>query len=153
MKNDQFFLADFGLVDDPDKADITSTGEQIGAKRTIAPEMKWSSQRADGKPADVYSLAKTLWILLTGRRDSFEGQYDYNRSGYGYDGRHWQMDSDKFREYIDEKVCLARQICQDSKLEMLAKKRGFEMREFVFSYLDKTFRQEYLERFSRDVRQ
>lgn len=30
VKNDQFFLADFGLVDDPDKADMTSTGEQIG---------------------------------------------------------------------------------------------------------------------------
>lgn len=58
------------------------------------------------------------------------------------------MDSDEFREYIAEKVHLARQMFEDSKLEMLAKERGFRMHEFVFSYLDKTFRQEYLERFS-----
>jgi serine/threonine protein kinase len=76
VRNERFYLADFGLVDYPDKADLTSTGEQLGAKWTIAPEMKRDSTRADGKLADVYSLAKTLWILLTGKRLGFEGQYD-----------------------------------------------------------------------------
>ncbi len=73
---DNAYLADFGLVDHPEKLDLTSTGEQLGAKWTIAPEMRRDSTRADGKPADVYSLAKTLWILLTGHKDGFDGQYD-----------------------------------------------------------------------------
>ncbi|MCB8975947.1 MAG: protein kinase [Ardenticatenaceae bacterium] len=75
VKDDKFYLSDFGLVDYPDKQDLTGIGERIGAKWTIAPEMERDSQHADGKPADVYSLAKTLWILLTGRRYGFEGQY------------------------------------------------------------------------------
>jgi serine/threonine protein kinase len=69
-------LADFGLVDQEDGLDLTSKGEQLGAKWTIAPEMKRSSYKADGKPADVYSLAKTLWILLSGIKEGFDGQYD-----------------------------------------------------------------------------
>jgi serine/threonine protein kinase len=72
----RFCLADFGLVDFPDKAGLTSTGEQIGAKWTIAPEMKRYGNEADGRCADVYSLAKTLWILLTGVKLGFDGQYN-----------------------------------------------------------------------------
>ncbi len=74
--DERFCLCDFGLVDYPDKLDLTVTGERIGARWTIAPEMERDSNNADGKPADVYSLAKTLWILLTGCKDGFEGQYD-----------------------------------------------------------------------------
>ncbi len=73
---DKVCISDFGLVYYPKKPDLTGTREQIGAKWTIAPEMKRNSNKADGKPADVYSLAKTLWILLTGRKDGFEGQYN-----------------------------------------------------------------------------
>ena len=76
VRDGKFYLSDFGLADYPEKADLTSTGEQIGAKWTIAPEMKRNSNEADGRLADVYSLAKTLWILLTGHKDGFEGQYN-----------------------------------------------------------------------------
>lgn len=72
----KWFLGDFGLVDFEDKPEFTGTGEQIGAKWTIAPEMKREGVRADGRLADVYSLAKTLWILLTGQKYGFEGQYN-----------------------------------------------------------------------------
>lgn len=68
-------LADFGLVDFPKKQDLTQQGDRIGARWTIAPEMERDANNADGKPADVYSLAKTLWILLTGIQTGFEGQY------------------------------------------------------------------------------
>jgi serine/threonine protein kinase len=76
VKDDKFYLADFGLVDYPNKDDLTGTGEQVGAKWTIAPEMKREGHKANGKSADVYSLSKTLWILLSGHRFGFEGQYD-----------------------------------------------------------------------------
>lgn len=73
--NSRYCLADFGLVDYPGKDDLTKTSEQIGAKATIAPEMKRNSKDSDGKKADVYSLAKTLWMLLTKEKFGFEGIY------------------------------------------------------------------------------
>lgn len=71
----KFMLADFGLVDYPDKKDLSKTNENIGAKWTIAPEMRRESSTADGFKADVYSLAKTLWIFLTNNFKGFDGQY------------------------------------------------------------------------------
>lgn len=73
--NSKFALADFGLVDYPNKKDISASNEEIGAKWTMAPEMRRESSSANLKAADVYSLAKTLWILLTGRIKGFDGQY------------------------------------------------------------------------------
>jgi serine/threonine-protein kinase len=74
--NGRAHLSDFGLVDYPEKEEVTSVGEQIGARWTIAPEMKRNADTADGKAADVYSFAKTIWILLTGIKYGFEGQYN-----------------------------------------------------------------------------
>jgi serine/threonine protein kinase len=75
LYNERFSLADFGLVDYPDKKDISSNNEPIGPKWTMAPEMKRESSNADASKADVYSLAKTLWIILTDRTKGFDGQY------------------------------------------------------------------------------
>jgi hypothetical protein len=89
--NSRFVLGDFGLVHFPEKSDVSRTNENIGAKWTIAPEMKRQSSYADGKKADVYSLAKTLWIVLTNEGKSFDGQYssgsiielrNYNRNSF-----------------------------------------------------------------------
>lgn len=73
--NQRFVLADFGLVDYPNKKDISFKNEEIGAKWTMAPEMRRESSSADIEKADVYSLAKTLWIYLTGNNKGFDGQY------------------------------------------------------------------------------
>lgn len=70
----RFCLCDFGLVDIPDST-LTKETDRIGALRTIAPEMSRLSNAADCKKADVYSLAKTLWILLSGNKDCFDGKY------------------------------------------------------------------------------
>lgn len=74
--NNSYALSDFGLVDYPEKDDLTRVGEPIGAKATIAPEMKIDSKNADGKKADVYSLAKTLWMLLVRKDYAFDGTYN-----------------------------------------------------------------------------
>ena len=63
--DDQIFLSDFGLVEYPGKKEITIKEKDVGARWTIAPEMKRNPDVADGKAADVYSTAKTLWIVLT----------------------------------------------------------------------------------------
>lgn len=70
-----FCFADFGLVDYPNKKEISLKNEEIGAKWTMAPEMKRESSTADLAKADIYSLAKTLWIYLTERTKGFDGQY------------------------------------------------------------------------------
>lgn len=70
-----YCLGDFGLVDYPNKDSITKSGERIGANATMAPEMKINAKYADAKKADVYSLAKTLWMLITKNKFGFEGVY------------------------------------------------------------------------------
>lgn len=76
--NERACFGDFGLVDFPDKTNnLTRNDKGLGAIFTIAPEMKRNPQDADGKKADVYSLAKTLWMLLTLDEKGFDGQYQY----------------------------------------------------------------------------
>lgn len=75
--NNRWVLCDFGLVDIPDNPHgLTKDSSRIGAVRTLPPEMSRSAKTADGKKADVYSLAKSLWILLTGEKTGYEGHYD-----------------------------------------------------------------------------
>jgi serine/threonine protein kinase len=68
-------VGDFGLVDYPEKADLTGAREELGPRWTMAPEVRRQATGGDPRPADVYSLAKTLWILLSGNPQGFEGQY------------------------------------------------------------------------------
>ena len=76
--NNRYYIGDFGLVDLPDgDNNLTRSDKGLGAIFTIAPEMKRDPKNADGKKADVYSLAKTLWMLLTLEEKGFEGTYDF----------------------------------------------------------------------------
>lgn len=77
--NDRMYIGDFGLVDFPDNPnDFTSSEMGLGAVFTIAPEMKRNPKHADGIKADVFSLAKTLWMLLTLDEKGFDGPYDFS---------------------------------------------------------------------------
>lgn len=73
----RFALGDFGLVDFPDNDDFTKSDRGLGAIFTIAPEMKRNPKQADASKADVFSLAKTLWMFLSGDEKGFDGVYDY----------------------------------------------------------------------------
>lgn len=75
--NNKLCLIDFGLVDFPKSTPITDEGERLGAWTTIAPEFRRNASKSDGKKGDIYSFAKTVWILLTGEKDGFDGQYQY----------------------------------------------------------------------------
>lgn len=70
----QWALGDFGLVAYPEKEAITVGNRRLGPLYFIAPEMLRHPATADPGPADVYSLAKTLWVLATGQRYPPEGQ-------------------------------------------------------------------------------
>lgn len=77
LYNDVPCFGDFGLVDFPDKDNnLTRNDKGLGAIFTIAPEMKRDPVGKDGKMADVYSMAKTMWMLLTQDEKGFDGQYN-----------------------------------------------------------------------------
>lgn len=74
----RFALGDFGLVDFPENTEeLTQSDRGLGATFTIAPEMKRNPKEADGGKADIYSLAKTLWMFLSADDKGFEGVYNY----------------------------------------------------------------------------
>lgn len=72
----QLCLSDFGLVKYPERSAITPKKRDVGAKFTMAPEMRRKASAADGMPADVYSFSKSLWIALTKEELGFDGQYN-----------------------------------------------------------------------------
>ncbi|MBZ4670678.1 MAG: protein kinase [Oscillospiraceae bacterium] len=81
--NNRYSFGDFGLVDFPDNPDdLTKSDKGLGAIFTIAPEMKRNPKYADGKKADVFSLAKTMWMLLSGNEKGFDGVYNYSDSSH-----------------------------------------------------------------------
>lgn len=61
-------LGDLGLVSYPDKEPLTQDNKKLGPLWYLAPEMMTSPASAVGNAADVWSLAKTLWVLATGQR-------------------------------------------------------------------------------------
>lgn len=73
--NEHFCFCDFGLCRIEDSR-LTKKRDNIGAKFTIAPEMKRDSKDSDPYKADVYSMGKTLWMYLTENEDAFEGTYN-----------------------------------------------------------------------------
>jgi hypothetical protein len=66
-------IGDFGLVSFPDKVDVTVSGRRLGPMNFHAPEMLLGPDSALGGPADVFSLAKTLWAIATGFRFPLPG--------------------------------------------------------------------------------
>jgi serine/threonine-protein kinase len=73
--DDSPVFSDFGLANFPKKKKISALNESIGPKWTIAPEMKRISSVAEFKRADIYSFAKTIWMILTQQWLGFDGQY------------------------------------------------------------------------------
>lgn len=73
-RNGQWALGDFGLVAYPEKTAVTAGSRRLGPLYFIAPEMLRQPDVAVPGPGDVYSLAKTLWVLATGQRYPPQGQ-------------------------------------------------------------------------------
>jgi len=90
-------IGDFGLIEFEGKSHRTTLGEKIGPMHFIAPEMLLGIPGSDGKLADVFSLAKTLWVLLAGASFPIPGSYDalsgiYKLSSYVSLGRSVELD-------------------------------------------------------------
>jgi serine/threonine protein kinase len=77
--NDQRVIGDFGLVKYPGQETGTKQGRPLGPADFMAPEMRHDADTAKAQPADVYSLAKTLWCVATGQRYPPPGQLRSDR--------------------------------------------------------------------------
>ena len=76
LLNGKCVFGDFGLADFPESEnDFTRSDRGLGAIFTIAPEMKRNPKGADGKKADVFSFAKTIWMFFTLDEKGFDGPY------------------------------------------------------------------------------
>jgi len=75
-------VGDFGLVTFEGKSGETKPNERIGPLFFMAPEMLNDADRADGKPADVFSLAKTLWVLATQQAFPLPGSYEMHHPAF-----------------------------------------------------------------------
>jgi serine/threonine protein kinase len=64
--NDEWVVGDFGLIDFPEKPELTASNRSLGPRFFMADEMINAPDEADGKLADIYSLAKTLYVLAIG---------------------------------------------------------------------------------------
>lgn len=86
LLNNRLTFGDFGLVDYPYGADLTQSDRPLGAIFTRAPEMLRNPKGANGKPTDIYSMAKTLWMLLTKDDKGFDGQYNERDDAHRLNG-------------------------------------------------------------------
>jgi hypothetical protein len=67
-------IGDFGLATYPGKASVTSGTTKLGPQYFLAPETLLDPAGALPHPADVYSLAKSLWVLATRQRYPVPGE-------------------------------------------------------------------------------
>ena len=78
-------ISDFGLVDLPDTDVLTEVGRPLGPRYFLAYEMVVDSTHADPAPADVFSLAKTLWVLCVDQRWPPQGEQRASVEAYSVD--------------------------------------------------------------------
>lgn len=74
--NGQAVIADFGLCYIGDEERATSTSEAVGAWHFMAPELEDGRLETIAPSADVYSLGKLLYWMLTGKSFSREKHRD-----------------------------------------------------------------------------
>jgi hypothetical protein len=80
--NGSWLVGDFGLVAMPDVEELTRSGRPLGPAHYTPYEMLIDAAAADPKAADVYSLAKTFWVLATGQTFPPEGHQPAATRGF-----------------------------------------------------------------------
>jgi hypothetical protein len=67
-------VGDFGLVQLPEPSGLTDPDRPLGARNFIPYELIADPVNADGRPADVFMLVKSLWTLATNNRWPPQGE-------------------------------------------------------------------------------
>ncbi len=63
--DNKWLVGDFGLIDLPDMNELSRRGRPFGPVHYTAYELMIDPTIQDARPADVYSIGKTLWVLAT----------------------------------------------------------------------------------------
>jgi serine/threonine protein kinase/predicted transcriptional regulator len=111
---DNWVIGDFGLAKYPDKDPVTQHGVRLGPIDYMAPEMRKDADIAGPGPADVWALAKTLWVLLTGYSLPLPGPHRAGDPAYMLYGR---IRFDRSRE-LDRLLEWATQIEPEARITM-----------------------------------
>lgn len=77
-----WLVGDFGLVAYPEREPLTHQGRRLGPIDYMAPEMRANADTASPEPADVFSLAKTLWVILSGSALPLPGPHRADDEAY-----------------------------------------------------------------------
>jgi serine/threonine protein kinase len=72
--NGRSVIGDFGLVYLPNRQALTESGRKFGPLFFLPDEMLNDASSAEPGPADVFMLAKTLWVLATGQNYPPQGE-------------------------------------------------------------------------------
>ncbi len=83
-------IGDFGLATFPNSIEgvTEQEGRPLGSRQFMAPEMSIDAVNSSPYPADIWSLAKTLWSLATGNPSPSYLPFDLSNDGlaaYGVD--------------------------------------------------------------------
>ncbi|MGH3195168.1 MAG: serine/threonine protein kinase [Streptosporangiaceae bacterium] len=78
----EWLVGDFGLIDIPGMNDLTRQGRPLGPAHYTAYELIADPTISDPRPADVYSLGKTLWVLATEQAYPPEGYQPAGLAGF-----------------------------------------------------------------------
>jgi len=86
----RWVIGDFGLATFPNSIEgvTEQEGRPLGSRQFMAPEMSIDAVNASSFPADVWSVAKTLWSLATGNPFPSYLPFDPSKDGlaaYGVD--------------------------------------------------------------------
>jgi serine/threonine protein kinase len=100
--DDRWLVGDFGLIDTPDLEQLTLEGRPLGPAHFTAHELIAAAATTDdARPADVYSLAKTLWVLAAEQRYPPEGHQAAGTSGFGIADMRPHRHADQLDRLID----------------------------------------------------
>lgn len=105
---DHYCFGDFGLIDYPEKVGLTRTSERVGPQGYMPDEMREKTKNVDFKKSDIYELAKTLWVILTGNESVFSGKYDEDDKEIGVsnylESQHHLVEIDTLLKISTEKI-------------------------------------------------
>lgn len=80
LASGEWTIGDFGLIEIPDAETITQGSTGPGSVHYIAPELL-RNRDVPAAPADVFSLAKTAWVLGSGQRYPPPGEFRVEVAG------------------------------------------------------------------------
>ena len=81
LPSGEYVIGDFGIHKGPVEQSITPDGKRVGPALYAAQEMLSYRRGDDHSRADVYSLAKSLWVVATGQNLPLQGQHPVDFPG------------------------------------------------------------------------